>query len=356
MASAWLARRRFQGERRVYAYRWLSRALAQSLSLDVVLNNLAMFASDDGNHPGNPAAMAFTSWGDRARAGATLGRAMRGWVPPSHAMMIEAGEAAQNVSRALEICGYLEESEMRMKRAIRGAIAYPAVLGVMLIALIYMCATHVIPQFEFLVPMERWTGLAAMLPMVFDFVLGWGLTLAGVGAALLAFGLGFGLARWVGRLRDTCDRFIVFREYRVFQGTLFLVGLTQLMRSRIALDVAMDLLGRHAMPWLSYKVDKINRRLRQGLSLPEAMWAADPDFPDRGLNREFRMVMSLGRGFEEEVERMATLWVDGTVERFDKFGATMRSLMVALNGLVLGFMVAAMAQLSRQAVSTMGAY
>ena len=356
MASNWLAMRRFQGQRRVYAYRWLARAMAQNLALDVVLGNLAMFASDDGKNPGNPAAVAYTSWSNRTRAGTTLGKAMRGWAPPSHVMMIEAGEEAQNVSRALEICGYLEESEIRMKQAIRGAIAYPAVLGVMLIALIYMCATQVIPQFEFLVPMERWTGLAAMLPVVFDFVLGWGVASMGVGAALLAFGLGFGLARWVGRLRDMCDGLMVFREYRVFQGTLFLVGLTQLIRSRIALDVAMDLLGRHAMPWLRYKVDKISRRLRQGLPLPEAIWAADPDFPDRNLNREFRMVMSLGRGFEEEVERMATLWVDGTVERFDKFGSTMRSLMVGLNGLVLGFMVAAMAQLSRQAVSSMGSF
>lgn len=346
------ARARFRGVRRIYAYRWLARSMRQNLKLDEVLALLADHASDDGKNPNAVSALAYGEWARRVEGGGSIAVAMAGWVPANHATLIEAGQAADNIARALEICAYLEESAAAMRRALVAAVTYPSVLVAMMLALVWACNEKVLPQFEALVPREEWSGLAAYLPAVFDFVLGWGLAFVVLFFVFLAVAVRFLLPRWVSPLRDRLEWMVVFRQYRTFQGALFLVGLSELLATRVAVPDALRILCEHAEPWLVHKVRSVQAQLNEGIDLADALWTADPNFPARGLNRELRMVLRL-QGFAPEMQRMATQWVSDTVTGFQAFGTTLRGIGIAGIGVVLGSLILTMAQLSEQAGSAM---
>jgi len=345
------ARWRFKGQRRIYAYKWLAKALRKRLSLVEVLEQMAEHASDDGQRPGDPSAVAYREWAKWVGGeGGTLGLGMRNWVPPAHVTLIEAGERGESLSEALEACAFLEESRMRMRAAVVSAVLYPLGLGTLLLGLVYMCSTEVLPYFEALVPRDQWRGLAGFIPGVFDFVLGWGLWSFVALFVMVGVVVRWVLPRWVGRVRDRLGWLMVLREYRVFQGALFLVGFAELVSTRLKLPEALGILRANAEPWLASKIDGILRELRGGKDAGEAIWLADRNFPDVELNRQLRIVMSLD-GYQEEMKLMAVDWVEKTVSRFRIFGLQMRMLFVGLNAALLGALVGAMGQLSRQVSS-----
>ena len=351
MAWVGLARWRFSGSRRVYAYRWLAKGLRQGRAPVVLLQQMADHASDDGQRANDPSAVAYREWSGFVGGGGELGVAMRHWAPPEHVTLVQAGEKSENVAASLDTCAYLEEASGRMRMALIGAIAYPMGLGSMLVVLVHMCATRVLPYFEVLVPRKDWAGFASYLPGVFDFMLGWGLVSFLLFFVVLAVAVRWVLPRWVSPVRDALEWLMVFREYRAFQGALFLVGFSELISTRLPLPEALMVLRENAQPWMRSKIDGILREVGGGLDPADAIWRADRHFPDVALNRELRIVMSM-EGYQEEMGRMAVQWVDGTVDKFKVFGARLRMMFIAANAMLLGALIAALGQLSRQVSST----
>ena len=339
--------RGFSGHQRVAAYRSLARSMRHNEPPLTILERMVRHASDDGRHPKRPAARAFQIWHQRVRSGQSLGRAMRGWVPIEHSMLVEAGERSDTVSEALTFCAFMEESFSQIRASMVRALSYPVFLLAMFCALLWMLGVMVLPSYMHMRPVDEWEGPAQYLPGFFDFVIGGGLSWSVAVLAGLFVAFWFSRSRWTGPLRDACEWMPPYAVYRMFQGTSFLIAFSALLRSGVSMDNALLLMRTHSNPWLRRKNDAIRRNLRIGHSLAESIWRADRHFPDLEVNRELRSILEVA-DFGNELDQLVTDWVNRTVEKFEGMGKLFQQMGVLVIGGTLGFVVIAMMDLVRQ--------
>jgi type II secretory pathway component PulF len=276
----------------------------------------------------------------KLEAGRSLAEAMRPWLAPHEAMMVDASRRGVSLNVALRHAAELTLARTRIVGAITGALGYPAVLLAVGAAMLWVFGTQVIPVLSGILPADRWTGLAAFYHGLSGLIVNQGgpigLGLLGALAAALA-----SLPRWKpDPFRRRLDaRIPPWNLYQVYQGAILLISIATMMRSGIAMADAVGILQANATaPWLKAHLRGLRRRLEEGGGVRLAA-LNQPIFPT-----DVRIAVALFDKFSEPDQAMKDLGQKATesAERSARrIGAGANGAVLVGTGLLLAGFIAA---------------
>lgn len=275
----------------------------------------------------------------RIQAGAGLGTAMKGWAPAEELMLLTAGER-DSLPSALNECAELIDNDATLRRAIRGAIAYPILLFFALLVLIFVFGRVLLPQVLAMVDVSQLRGGGSLLYGVYSFVnSGAFIVLVALVFACVPLTL-WSLPRWCGPTRVRFDSFPPWSFYRLRVGGAWMLSLAALLRVGVTLADALSQMRSSAMfanPWLYERMDRALRGIAQGKHLGEALEVSGLGFPDPEIIDDF-VVYSTLPDFESTLQKVAKQWIQTGIFHIQEQAAVLKNIAIVIMGLcVLAF-------------------
>lgn len=99
---------------------------------------------------------------DRLAEGKNMGEALSGFASPEETLLIHSSLKGGNFADGLTLAAELLAARRKIIAAVIGALAYPAMLGSVLILFLYLISTVVMPQMTAITDPEQWNGPAAL--------------------------------------------------------------------------------------------------------------------------------------------------------------------------------------------------
>lgn len=342
---------RFGTKARSRIYRKVASFIRNGVSLPDTLRVLHRFASNDGKSLNEPMALVLKDWIDRTNNGRSFGRAIMEWVPPGDRIVIEAGEAAGGLADALENALFIQESGKKIKSAIFAGIAYPSFLVLLAIGLLVIFGTRIVPSFESVLPRERWTGTAADMANVADFV-HYGLVPVLLVAVCIIGVMVWSMPRWTGPVRIKADRVVPWSIYRLNMGAGFMLSVSALVKAGVHMPEILRMLGRGAPPWYHERMGEALKHVNNGANLGEALHRTGMNFPDVDTVQDLRAYAGFDN-FDETLELLGRQWVEESVDRIKAQMAVIRNISLLVLGAVFATIATGIFALQQQVTSSL---
>lgn len=313
---------------RLRTYEKLADLIANRVPVPQALQEMWRRESYNGRKPREALALALNEWRTAVVGGRFLAQGIANWASEREVMLIEASESKGSVEEGLRQTVNLLTAERQMKGAVIGAVAYPLVLVLATMALLYLFSVQVIPAFSAIVPVENWTGIAGQMAvmsfLVQNFAIPFVLSLAFI--VFLAF---WSLKRWTGPMRLRFEKIPPWSIYRLFIGGSFMMALAALVSAGVGLPEALRRVGRNATPYLRERITAILFHVEQGRNLGEAMDFAGFGFPDREIINDMSIYGSLGT-LDEALTKVASRWMETGNRKIQAAASTARILAIVL--------------------------
>ncbi len=320
LIHAW-RRFNFGPSQRAKTWRLIADLMEADLDLPEALDTAATVAREDGNK-----AVAALLMDIRA----TLPRIDRlgSYISGAEALIFRVVGSADAVG-VFRAAMRLAEQQDRLGKAIKGALAMPVLLAVLMGVVFYMLGSELFPALIDVAPIERWSPAAQVIGRFCLWFVDHGHWIVITLAAVLIFLRAF-LPRYAGPGRAQLDKVLPFSLYRLQVGTGFIFTVTELGRMKQTLNSQLlheISAGTHG--YLKSRIQAIALQLtarRWGAALK----ATGHDFPARDLNA----VMAALDGKDGWVETFAG-FLDRWLEQFDeRIKVQTRILNMALMGAV----------------------
>lgn len=251
----WFAKLSFHGQRAEF-YEDLAEALEDGDPLAQRIEELAERAASERDMQ----APLFQLWYDRMDD-RSFSEALVGTVPESDLMIIQAAEESGDLVTGLRFTVKVIEAFAIMRTTIRLAIAGFLFLSVLQTVVLVGYSFFGVDLIEQIVPLKEWPWIGLQLKAVATFVTSDGATALGA-IGVLGTAYNWSLRNWYGRIRVQFDKyFLPYTVYRDFSGAMFLVSLAALMKNKVDLNPALDILSERASPWLLWHIRQIQLRL-----------------------------------------------------------------------------------------------
>lgn len=336
----------FSGKARERLYRKISSYLRNGQSLPDTLRALVRHATDDGKKPNDPVAVVLRDWINKISNGQSFGRAVTGWVPPSDRIVIEAGEAAGSLADALDNALFIQKSGKKIKSVIIAGIAYPFFLVLLAIGLLVIFGYSIVPAFDSVLPRDKWTGTAATMASVSDFV-NYGLIPTLVAAGVVIGVIIWSLPRWVGPMRVKADKLVPWSLYRLTMGAGFMLSLSALIKAGVQVPEILRILMRGSSPWYHERISDALRHLQNGVNIGEALHRSRKNFPDEETVKDLRAYATFDN-FDETLEALGRQWVEESVGKVQSQMAVLKNLALVVLGIVFGTIATGIFALQQQ--------
>ncbi|AEC18866.1 type II secretion system protein F [Pusillimonas sp. T7-7] len=269
------------------------------------------------------AAVAETAW---LRRSLPLDQALKEWLPPAELAILASGERSGNLINAFSMAGRFARQQGGMWMQIVGAFAYPLVLMLMIMGMLYFISDTMLPtmgihstaMFSTKTQIVLWAAmfvnqywyLAIALPIV--------ATCTIIGS----------LSRWKGTWRIKADRYPPWSIYRRTHGALFLYTFAVLQKSGIPIQTALASLAQNANPWLKTRISAAMYGVRQGYNLGTSFRNAGHDFPDWEALPVMETMGSLS-GSDDALIEYAENWLEDTANQIQKFSRRLSAISMA---------------------------
>ena len=325
----------FSVSERLRFYEKLRQLLQNGVNLDMALSQIQKIAV---RKKGSVLPKLYSRWRHSISNGMNFGQCLAPYVPSSEAILLETGANSGKLINAIENAMESIEQQSKVKKAIIGAAAYPAVLFAMLIAAMVMSAYKVIPTFEEIIPTEDWEGIAYGVAVASGFIRDYGMMM-GIVFGLFIFAIFYSLPRWTGRMRIVFDKFVPWSMYRILQGSAFLLSVSSLMGAGVKLDeVSLGKISRQSDPYLSQRINAVKRFITAGENLGDALYQSGYKFPDEEIIADLQIYANL-RGFDKNLINITRTWVDGLVERVTISMKVVNTIILVLIAIVIGCLI-----------------
>lgn len=336
----------FSAKQRTRIYRKLNRFLGNSVTLTSALDIMYNHASLDGKKPKQPIAIIINEWRRQVHNGKTFGQAIEGWVPDSDRLVIEGGELAGNLGVAIEKAIMINDSTKRIKSALVGGLAYPLLLVIIAFSFLILFGRSVVPTFDEILPRHEWTGVGAQMAVMSDFVTDYLFIMVGL-LALLITVVTISMPRWTGHTRAKFDKFPPWSLYRLVIGSGFMLTISGMIKSGIAIPRSLQMLQRGASPWYVEKLSRTLYHVNNGNNLGESLHKTNFHFPDTETVQDLRAYASLNK-FDETLDKLGTEWLEDSVAKIQAQTATMRNMALILLGGVFSWIAMGLFSLQMQ--------
>lgn len=272
------AARKFGGRARLEYYGVLADLLEDTQGRTSIL---AIFARDAERYGKRPRGVLSRHWAEMYEiSGASLKETWAGTLPAEEVALIGVAEksgsealigALRDLARVGEV---VRKAKAEFVSTIVVGVVGMVIAVAMLLALPFFFAPYLQQTFGF-VPVEfhgrltrNYFAFARLIESVWVFVL------ASVGAVV--WWIGWALPNWVGEARMKADdRFLIFKLYRDFKGSIFMAMLASITKSRDGAVTnqreALLMMQEGATPWLSWKIRAMLDRLDEEGGLDASM-------------------------------------------------------------------------------------
>ena len=322
--ARWSFRQGMQARLRLW--RKLGSLLANGVPILRALDELRI-RRQQVNGPGHAEVIALARWSASIGNGGSLASAIRGWVSADEELLIHAGEQHGDMVSAFGRLEMVLTARSKIRRAVIGGIAYPAVLLVLLFVLLIFYAWKIIPVYEQVATLRggRFDGLAGSLVWLAGATRDWAwLWIAGALASIALFF--WSLPRWDGALSVRLDAWAPYALYRVMRGTAWMLALAALLGvGKRVEDALLALQSRQDGRWARTRNERCLAGIRRGLSLGAALQAARTGFPDREIIADI-LVYSKLKGMNEAVAVLATDLLETSLDSIQTQSLVMRNV------------------------------
>lgn len=314
-ANRWLYRHSFSANDRIEFYEMLAFLLDNEKPLRQALSDMRDVATDFGRKK-HPSAVLLTDCIHALDDGESIEVALIDWVPIQEATLIGAGVLEGNIAESLRRASRIVAGKGEMLAAIKGAVMYPSVLIIIVIAMMYMVNAKFIPQLEKMVPREKWEGAIWWLGNLSQGVIENGVLFI-VFAMLIVGVIYWSLENYTGKSRKFIDSITPWSLYRIFQGVTFLLNISALLRVNIQTLNALNIINENASPWLQQRVKETQIYIRQGQHLGKALKSTGYNFPSKECVNQM-MLLTEGDGSENILEGYANRWLQQAIKDVKK--------------------------------------
>ncbi|MFN3071313.1 type II secretion system F family protein [Serratia sp. J2] len=314
-ANRWLYRHSFSANDRIEFYEMLAFLLDNEKPLRQALSDMRDVATDFGRKK-HPSAVLLTDCIHALDDGESIEVALLDWVPIQEATLIGAGVLEGNIAESLRRASRIVAGKGEMLGAIKGAVMYPSVLIIIVIAMMYMVNAKFIPQLEKMVPREKWEGAIWWLGNLSQGVIENGILFI-ILAVLIGGLIYWSLENYTGKLRRFIDSTTPWSLYRIFQGVTFLLNVSALLRVNIQTLNALNIINENASPWLQQRVNETQVYIRQGQHLGKALKSTGYNFPSKECVNQM-MLLTEGDGAENILEGYANRWLKQAIKDVKK--------------------------------------
>lgn len=249
--------------------------------------------------------------------GRGLDAGLAGWVPPQETTILRAGRVAKDLRGALLRAIDVVKGIGEMKTTALVNLSYPLMLLGGTFYMMKMVSERFLPRLEQLSPAETWTGWMWWLGAITHFFVDNRYVL-GAGLAAFFVWVVWSLPRLTGTVRRrVLDHLFPWSLYREVQGVSFLLNLSALLRANLRTEEALDMLSRHATPWLYERLTATRRQVSRGKHLGQALADSGYAFPSReAIDR--LMLLTAGPGGEDNIENFARMWLKKSIGRIKR--------------------------------------
>lgn len=201
----------------------------------------------------------------RARARRrTLGSELKGRVPASESVLIEAGDLSGRLYSGLERAAALLDSRMNLHASLSQALMRPMGYLMTLMALLIFLSTRILPEFEQTRPRALWPDGASLLAFVCDHVALMGGSVLIV-LLLTAWGLSWFLPNATPGFRKALDAHVFpFQLYASYHGASFLGSLAAFIQAGSGFTQAVQEIRSSSTPFMVQQCNALLLSLKMG--------------------------------------------------------------------------------------------
>lgn len=266
----WAAFQFFTLENRVKFYRRLSRFAAKGYDVVQPLEE-GLARARKGGRRREGEVRVYEALLVSINSGERVSDALAPYLPGAERMAVSVGEERGHMEEGFEMAEFIATSSRQLRSAVFGNLAYPAVLFVVLIALMLVNAYMLMPELRVIHPVDQWPLHSRALNALGQYVQSWGAVSGLVAAGLVGIAL-WTLPWWRGPIRSFLDRTLPpWSIYREVQGALLLVGMSGLVRAGLPFDEAVRQLLRISHPWLASHLETMLTNMAEGQSTSDAL-------------------------------------------------------------------------------------
>jgi type II secretory pathway component PulF len=210
----------------------------------------------------DPRAKILNEWRKKLALGQKFSDAIKNHVPAEERVLISAGEMGSGgLAQGLREAVRMGKSMAKIKSTIINSMLYPAALVATLIGVFLMFSWQVAPVFKTILSVKEWPETAQYLLSVSDFFgHNWWVLLILLIAS--SFASSYLMPNWTTGGRKIADHFPPFSVYRDYQGSSFLIALSSMMASGVALSESLQRIQERGSPWLRGHVALMQKKLR----------------------------------------------------------------------------------------------
>lgn len=282
------------------------------------------------------------AWLDHMKYGNSFSSSIKGWVPESELNLISSGEEGKGIESGLSEAIKFAESSKKIKSTIISGATYPLILFVVIMGFIAMFSLKMAPPYLQFLPIERWPSLGADFYYVSKAVVDyWYMVL--LVFCISSFFIAKTIPTWTGRVREILDNVPPWSVYKVYQSSAFLISLASMMQSGTPLNEALNKIQKTNGRWVGRYVEKMSKNLKKGgKNFGQHL---DVGLLDDETAGDVIDYSELGK-FEEAVYTIGEKNLEESIVKIEQRVGVVRTLMIALVGIVVGMIYFTSIQLS----------
>lgn len=256
-----------------------------------------------------------------------------GWVSDNELQLIKAGEKSGDLEKSFSMAIKLTTRLKEIKKRIYSEAAYPAILILASLGLLYGLSTNIMPSLTGISNPNDWPSMSKNLYLLSYFV---EKNIFYIFLILLSLSslITYTLPKLTGNIRDRLDSFPPYSTYKVLQSSIFLISLSTLLNAQITLKESILNLKKQANPYVSNKLKVMIKRIDKG------------ETPGKSINTEFMgkagadiEIYSKAADFEKALLDLGDENMDDTLDVISQSMSLFRVLMLVLIGALVGWVV-----------------
>jgi len=245
-----------------------------------------------------------------------FGAALVGFSPEMETALISAGERSGDVAIGLRKAQHVALSQKEIGATVRGAMLQPAIYILMLAGVLLALSKGILPAMEAGVARESWPVYARALGALADATIPLLLTLL---VLIILWGIAFFVTagNLVGSVRKGLDKWLFpWGIYASINESVMLLTISAMVRVGLPFETAIDSTQKRGSRYLSDKLARTRRALKEGSPPGEALVKSVNDGSMRWQILMYAKTSEFAPGLEKLANRGIENLLKGTKAKF----------------------------------------
>lgn len=309
---------------RMKLYKKMASLLKQSMSIKDIVAEILRAKNDD-----SPEIHFLKNIQVGMEKGKDFSDSIVGWVTDNELQLIRAGEKSGDLEKSFKMAIKLTQRLKEIKTRIIKETAYPAVLFVLAIAMMFGLSVSIMPALIETSNPENWPTTSKNLYLTTNFIRD-NIFFIILFLTLITTLISYSLGKYVGVLREKLDKIPPYTIYKEIQSSIFLISLSTLLSAQVSLKESIVNLKKQASPYLKGKLNEMIKRIDKG------------DEPGKSISTDFMgkiksdiQIYSKAADFEEAMLELGEEAMEERLETISRNMSILRFLMLLLIGGVI---------------------